>query len=132
MAVRGGIEWKNETTVNVGLLAALRGIDPALKNVAREYGQKLDVNIKKNLYPGHGYDTGHLRTNVIHNPPEQIGVGTVRLTELDEVFYGIFVEKGTRRWGGKKFPFFEPGIKVSEEELPKIFDKHFHKLFGVF
>ena len=71
----------------------LAALEKAKKNGLTAIGLTAEGNAKKNLYPGHGLDTGRLRNSISHATDDEAAyIGT-------NVEYAPYVELGAR---GKK------------------------------
>lgn len=99
----------------------LKGLSDAVERSLTRIGLAAEGYAKKNLYPGHGLDTGNLRnsiTNEVQSSEKAVYIGT-------NVEYAAYVELGTTRTKAK--PYLKPAAaehsavykRIIEEEMGK-------------
>ena len=81
-------------TVKDNTKEVLSALEKAKKNGLEAIGLTAEGYAKKNLYPGHGLDTGRLRNSITHATDEEAAyIGT-------NVEYAPYVELGARNRKG--------------------------------
>ncbi len=118
----GGITWKNKSQVLNRLNSFEDGIDQATESTAAEIGTKLRAAVQSNLYPGHGVDTGFLRSSYQAEIVERRKCWR-KLKLWTECTYAPFVEF---RWGGR-IAHFWPGIQSVEPHYMEIWRSHLNR-----
>lgn len=81
-------------TVKDNTKEVLSALEKAKKNGLEAIGLTAEGYAKKNLYPGHGLDTGRLRNSISHATDKEAAyIGT-------NVEYALYVELGARNRKG--------------------------------
>ena len=132
---------KNDNTKQV-----LRATEEAIAKALELCGYQAERNAKKNLYAGHGVDTGLLRNSVTFaldgeetkissykadkgdgkgsysgSMPKESGKGVRSVIIGTNVEYAPYVETGTSR--SKAIPFLKPAVQDHEGEYVTIIKK---------
>lgn len=80
-------------------------------------GQQAEGDVKLNLYPGHGFDTGYLQRSIIH---KQDGDDTELIGTATE--YAPYVEFGTSRT--RPIHFMQEAIQTNIPVYNEILNEH--------
>lgn len=92
----------------------LEAFEKATANALTAIGMTAESYAKKELYPGHGLDTGRLRNSVSHavKPSENaVYIGS-------NVEYAPYIELGTRN--SRPIPFLRPAATEHTAEYEKL------------
>ena len=94
----------------------LEYLDKAIVNGLTAIGMTAEGHAKRNLYPGHGLDTGRLRNSITYK-----AVRTERAVYIGtNVEYAPYVELGTRKMRAR--PFLKPAATEHNDEYKKIME----------
>ena len=93
----------------------LSAMEKAIKNGLEAIGLTAEGYAKKNLYPGHGLDTGRLRNSISHATDKEAAyIGT-------NVEYAPYVELGAR--GRKGLHYLQQAATEHTSEYKKIMEE---------
>jgi hypothetical protein len=102
------INFKNAAEIKARLNLLSTQVDEAVQRTAQEFILTGRSEIQKNMYPGHAYRTGNLRSSIQAEIVESSKCqATIKI--WSEVTYGPAVEFGH----GGKYSYFRPGIQVT-------------------
>lgn len=86
----------------------LSALEKAYERGLEAIGLTAEAYAKKNLYPGHGFDTGRLRNSITHvTDGEYVYIGT-------NVEYAPYVEFGTSKMAPR--PYLKPAATEHTKE----------------
>jgi hypothetical protein len=102
------INFKNKAEILGRLQLLETQVDEAVQRTAQEFILTGRSEIQKNLYPGHGYLTGNLRSSIQAEIVETSRC-QAKIKIWTDVTYGPPLEYGN----GGKYSFFRPGIQVT-------------------
>lgn len=110
------MEANIEVKLTVNTKDFKRASKEAIERALEEIGMKGENYAKLNLYPGHGFDTGHLQGSITH---DKEGLTVIVGTNVE---YAPYVELGT----SKRSPitFLAPAIEEHIPEYQDILEKH--------
>ena len=92
----------------------LSALEKAKKNGLEAIGLTAEGNAKKNLYPGHGLDTGRLRNSISHAVDDEAAyIGT-------NVEYAPYVELGAR--GRKGLHYLQQAATEHADEYKRLME----------
>ena len=92
----------------------LSAMEKAIKNGLEAIGLTAERYAKKNLYPGHGLDTGRLRNSISHATDKEAAyIGT-------NVEYALYVELGAR--GRKGLHYLQQAATEHTAEYKKLLE----------
>lgn len=112
------INFKNKAEIEARLNLLSTQVDEAVQRTAQEFILTGRSEIQKNMYPGHAYRTGNLRSSIQAEVVESSKCqATIKI--WSEVTYGPAVEFGH----GGKYSFFRPGIQVTIKKANDYFNE---------
>ena len=117
------IKFKNAAEIRARLQLLENQVDEVVQRTAQTFILTGRSEIQKNMYPGHAYKTGNLRSSIQAEIIESSKFqATIKI--WSEVDYGPAVEFGH----GGKYSFFRPGIQVTITSAKEYFTAEMEKV----